>query len=147
MWRWTAPAPFTVALRRPTAPPSPTGPAFSDTADHWADREVRALKASGIFSGYEDGLFRPDNPVTLVELGAVLGCMVGLPRLLGAQVGSVSPIPIKTGWRRQPDLAFEDYELADAVPDDLRPALNRLASLGARGRRFRRTGGRKFRVK
>lgn len=45
---------------------------FSDTAGHWAEEPVRIAAASGMVSGYGDGTFRPDNPVTREEMAVLL---------------------------------------------------------------------------
>lgn len=44
----------------------------SDWEEHWAAASIRKAVASGAMVGYEDGTFRPDEPVTRGELAAVL---------------------------------------------------------------------------
>ncbi|WP_165847631.1 S8 family serine peptidase [Ammonifex thiophilus] len=45
---------------------------FRDLKGHWARDDIAALWAVGILSGYEDGTFRPDKPITRVEMAALL---------------------------------------------------------------------------
>lgn len=45
---------------------------FSDTAGHWARKEVAALVEKGIIDGYPDGTFRPDTSITRAEMVAML---------------------------------------------------------------------------
>ncbi|MBN2795020.1 MAG: S8 family serine peptidase [Clostridia bacterium] len=47
------------------------GQKFGDVdASHWAYNYVNAVARAGIFSGYEDGTFRPDQEITRGELAA-----------------------------------------------------------------------------
>ena len=40
---------------------------FPDTAGHWAQRSIERLAKAGIVSGFGDGTFRPDEPVTVEQ--------------------------------------------------------------------------------
>jgi len=45
------------------------GSSFQDVTDnHWAKQYIENLVQEGVLSGYSDGTFRPDNPVTRAEL-------------------------------------------------------------------------------
>ena len=46
---------------------------FSDIQNHWAAESIRQLRSRNIISGYPDGTFRPNNPVTRAEFAALLG--------------------------------------------------------------------------
>lgn len=46
--------------------------AFTDTKDHWAQATIEKWQDKGIISGYPDGTFKPDNPITRAELAKVL---------------------------------------------------------------------------
>ncbi len=56
----------------PYSPPSATTFNFTDIESHWARHWIEALRASGITSGFSDGTFRPDNPVTRAEMAIFL---------------------------------------------------------------------------
>jgi mono/diheme cytochrome c family protein len=46
---------------------------FKDvTSSHWAYALIDAAASAGLFNGYEDGTFRPGNPITRAEAAAVL---------------------------------------------------------------------------
>lgn len=45
---------------------------FSDVNDHWGAGAIKKLAAIGLVSGYEDGTFQPDDPVTVEETIALL---------------------------------------------------------------------------
>lgn len=40
---------------------------FSDIKDHWAEDEITRIEQFGWIIGYDDGTFRPDNPITRAE--------------------------------------------------------------------------------
>ncbi|MBR2476816.1 MAG: N-acetylmuramoyl-L-alanine amidase [Clostridia bacterium] len=45
---------------------------FTDTDEHWAKIHIDKLEAYGIVNGYEDGTFRPDEPITRGEAAAMV---------------------------------------------------------------------------
>lgn len=54
-----------------TLPPA-SALAFPDVEGHWAAPGVRRLAARGVVSGFADGTFRPESPVTRAELAKLL---------------------------------------------------------------------------
>lgn len=59
----------------------PTGVAFgaeSDISDHWAQTAIQEALANGYISGYPDGSFRPDDPVTRAEFVTMVNGALGL---------------------------------------------------------------------
>lgn len=40
---------------------------FSDAGQHWAKTKIERVQTLGLISGYEDGTFKPDDPVTMTE--------------------------------------------------------------------------------
>ena len=61
------------------SPPVTSGGTFSDIAGHWAEDWIDQLAAEGITSGYVDGTYRPDNPVTRAEMAVFLTRTFDLP--------------------------------------------------------------------
>jgi len=59
--------------------PAPAGGSFSDDAGHWAEAWIEQLKEEGITSGYPDGTYRPENPVTRAEIAVLLVTAFNLP--------------------------------------------------------------------
>lgn len=41
--------------------------AFTDISNHWAKSYIQRVAANGIVTGYDDGTFKPDNNVTVLE--------------------------------------------------------------------------------
>ena len=59
--------------------------AFSDCAeDAWYSHAVRALAAAGVVSGFPDGAFRPDEPVTRGQMAVMLARFAALLELRSA---------------------------------------------------------------
>ena len=55
-------------LSAPSGGTSPEGEAVG----HWAEKSIRWCVEHGLMTGYPDGSFRPDKPVTRAELATVL---------------------------------------------------------------------------
>lgn len=64
------------AIQIPQAvqPMQPLQPSLNltDTAGHWAEASINRLLAMGAVSGYPDGSFKPDNPISRAEFIMVL---------------------------------------------------------------------------
>ena len=45
---------------------------FTDISGHWAKDYIENLARQGIISGYADGTFRPDQPITRAEAAALV---------------------------------------------------------------------------
>ncbi|MDJ0733210.1 MAG: S-layer homology domain-containing protein [Nostocaceae cyanobacterium] len=52
---------------------------FADMAGHWATAFVEALLKAGLISGFPDGTFRPEAPITRAEYAAVIAKTFHLP--------------------------------------------------------------------
>ena len=51
--------------------------AYTDTQNHWAEKEITNLSLNGIISGYSDNSFKPDNNMTRAELVTVINRLLG----------------------------------------------------------------------
>ncbi|MCR8642965.1 S-layer homology domain-containing protein [Paenibacillus sp. N1-5-1-14] len=49
-----------------------------DVKGHWSEEAVTALSSNGIISGYEDGTFKPDSPITRAEIISIISKLVVL---------------------------------------------------------------------
>lgn len=45
---------------------------FEDIKNHWAKESIQKVIDSGLMKGYEDGNFKPDEPITRAELATIL---------------------------------------------------------------------------
>lgn len=78
-----------VAPTNPTTPETPSTPStpgvtddlptFPDTKGHWAETYIGQAAKAGLFKGYADGNFGPDDPVTRAQFVTVLYRMAGSP--------------------------------------------------------------------
>ena len=51
---------------------------FKDVPEtHWAYKAIEELAEKGILNGYEDGTFKPDNPVTRAEIATIVSRLKG----------------------------------------------------------------------
>jgi hypothetical protein len=81
--------------------PDPPGPLpFSDAAGHWAARDgyLQAAAAGGLVSGFPDGAFRPDQPVTRAELAKMAAAAAGLKPAPGPAYSDISGGDWFAGW-------------------------------------------------
>lgn len=81
-------------LYRAVGSPVASGTGFSDVADTaYYAQAVRWANANGIITGYEDGTFRANQPVTRQQMTAILWRYAGSPSAAAADIsdaGSVS---------------------------------------------------------
>ncbi|MDD3654733.1 MAG: S-layer homology domain-containing protein, partial [Desulfotomaculaceae bacterium] len=59
---------------------------FSDTVDNWANDQINDLAEAGIIQGYEDGTYRPKEPVTRAQVVTLLA------RLMQWSAGDRQPV-------------------------------------------------------
>jgi hypothetical protein len=52
-------------------PPKEDKPMFNDINGHWAEADIEKAAEAGLLTGYPDGRFDPDGPVTRAQLAAV----------------------------------------------------------------------------
>ncbi len=55
-----------------TAQSNPQTSQFKDVRGHWAQAYIDALASKGIITGFEDGTFKPDEPVTRAQFAAII---------------------------------------------------------------------------
>lgn len=88
---------------------------FSDTAEHWAAEAIRIAVHNGVVSGYSDGTFKPDQPITREEMAVLL--------IKALQAGREEAL-------EQPDVSEITFSDANAVADWAVPAVRELAARG-----------------
>lgn len=75
--------------------------AFPDVASsHWAAPAIRGLASGGVLTGYPDGSFKPENPVTRAEFTTMLIKAFGLAWRSPATAKSFTDVP-RFHWARQ----------------------------------------------
>lgn len=59
-----------VAITPPSTPSANQG--LADVRGHWAEKQITALAQRNIIKGFNDGSFRPEEPVTRAQFAAIL---------------------------------------------------------------------------
>lgn len=59
--------------------PARAAQGFSDVEGHWGKAAILRWSGIGVLSGYPDGTFRPDNPVTRGELATIINKLMRFP--------------------------------------------------------------------
>ena len=78
----------------PTPTPTPTRPnpaGFNDTVGHWAESFIQGLVSRGFISGFPDGSFKPEAPITRAQYASVIAKTFDLPAKQTAK--SFSDVP------------------------------------------------------
>ncbi|MEN6459934.1 MAG: S-layer homology domain-containing protein [Syntrophomonas sp.] len=72
-------AEFVAVLNRALGLTAKTAITFSDvSSDVWYAGDIEKAKAAAYISGYRDGTFKPDNPITRVEVAKILSSVMKL---------------------------------------------------------------------
>lgn len=64
---------------------------FTDTAGHWAERDIAAAAEAGLLRGYPDGSFRPEEAVSREEAAVLLARAMGTTSGRGVRFADVAP--------------------------------------------------------
>lgn len=86
---------------------------FNDTEDNWADEQINELAALGIIKGYEDGTYRPDEPVTRAQLVSLLARLFQWPSV-GTQFYFEDSVP---EWAQEAVNAAVAQGVVSGYPD------------------------------
>ncbi|MBD1927504.1 S-layer homology domain-containing protein [Trichocoleus sp. FACHB-90] len=63
------------------------GPAqFRDVSGHWAEAFIKALVAKNLISGFPDGTFKPEAPITRAQYAAIIAKTFNLPPRPGSGI-------------------------------------------------------------
>ena len=80
---------------------------FTDVpADHWAADSVITLAEAGVLSGYPDGTYRGDRPVTRYELAVALQAMIEFIRKSREPIQTDLPPPTTSGHWAERSMEF-----------------------------------------
>ncbi len=66
---------------------------FKDVKGHWAKSYIDKMSAIGVFKGYEDFTFRPDNPITQVETVSLVMRITDTTNINVSVQGAVYGVP------------------------------------------------------
>lgn len=73
--------------------PMTAATSLSDISGHWAEKSINSLLEKNFVSGYPDGTFKPDNPVTRAEFLKILTSVLNIAPTTGgtSEFSDVSP--------------------------------------------------------
>ncbi|OBZ17723.1 S-layer homology domain-containing protein [Bacillus sp. FJAT-26390] len=90
------------------------GSSFSDTKGHWASEAIAALQAKGIFTGYSDGSFHPNQEISRAEIVTMLA------RLTNYVPSTSNPFSdVVTNWASEPINAFANAGIVSGKSNGL----------------------------
>ncbi len=85
-WTATPTPPSPTMIPSPAVSATPCSQSYADVpTEYWAYGYIHYLSCRSIISGYPDGLFRPDNPISRAEFSKMLALGYGLSLLTPAQ--------------------------------------------------------------
>ncbi|WP_336774507.1 S-layer homology domain-containing protein [Paenibacillus sp. MMO-58] len=73
--------------------PVAANPAFRDVKGHWASAPIAAAAKLGYMTGYSDGTFRPDQPLTRAEAVVIVNRILGRGPLTGVTTPTWKDVP------------------------------------------------------
>ena len=91
-----------------------TSPRFADIQDHWAKPFIEALASRGIISGFKDGTFRPNDPITRAQFAALL--LKAFPKNNSRQYVTFVDVP-KEHWAAAAIQKAYETEFLSGYPD------------------------------
>ncbi|MGI6643371.1 MAG: S-layer homology domain-containing protein [Bacillota bacterium] len=87
--------------------------AFPDVAGHWAEKYINSAAAKGWVEGYEDGTFKPDQPITRAEFVTLVN------RVLERKVHKDSILPEARQFPDLPPNAWYYEAMQEAINSHL----------------------------
>lgn len=98
-------------------PVGESGGVFTDLANHPLQAEIEKLASRGLVTGYEDGSFRPNSPISRAELIKMVIEYSSLGPLKNGQSGSFMDEALIPQWARDAIQTARDYQVALGYPD------------------------------
>lgn len=92
---------------------------FSDISGHWAEDIIIKWKNEGIISGYSDGTFRPDNPVTRAELAVILTLAFDLQKTSPTEYSDTNSSAWYYSYLESSARYIPVYPLPEGLPNNL----------------------------
>lgn len=98
-----------------TALPASAATTFPDIQTHWAKSYIEAMTAAGMFKGYDDGNFKPENQLTTAEALALCARTVGLDSSTTTDI-SVDYFPeLKTLLNNEQSWFYQEFSICLAT--------------------------------
>lgn len=98
-----------------TALPASAATTFPDIQTHWAKSYIEAMTAAGMFKGYEDGSFKPENQLTTAEALALCARTIGLDSSTTMDIATDYYDTVKTTLNNEQTWFYQEFSICLAT--------------------------------
>ena len=98
-----------------TALPASAATTFPDIQTHWAKSYIEAMTAAGMFKGYEDGNFKPENQLTTAEALALCARAIGLDSSTTMDIATDYYDTVKTTLNNEQTWFYQEFSICLAT--------------------------------
>lgn len=95
--------------------PASAATTFPDIQSHWAKSYIEAMTAAGMFKGYEDGNFKPENQLTTAEALALCARTVGLDSSTISDITTDYYDTVKTTLNNEQTWFYQEFSICLAT--------------------------------
>ena len=95
--------------------PASAATTFPDVQSHWAKSYIEAMTAAGMFKGYEDGNFKPENQLTTAEALALCARTVGLDSSTISDITTDYYDTVKTTLNNEQTWFYQEFSICLAT--------------------------------
>ena len=103
-----------------------TGKVLSDTSNHWAKDEIDIAISNGIIQGFEDGTFRPNDPLTREQAAKIISNYTKLTDTNYNKLDSYKDHTSISAWAKSAVEAMLDNGYMNGYEDDTIRAKNNM---------------------
>ena len=95
--------------------PASAATTFPDIQNHWAKSYIEAMTAAGMFKGYEDGNFKPENQLTTAEALALCARAIGLDSSTTMDIATDYYDTVKTTLNNEQTWFYQEFSICLAT--------------------------------
>lgn len=95
--------------------PASAATTFPDIQKHWAKSYIEAMTAVGMFKGYEDGNFKPENQLTTAEALALCARAIGLDSGTTLDIATDYYDTVKTTLKNEQTWFYQEFSICLAT--------------------------------
>lgn len=95
--------------------PASAATTFPDIQKHWAKSYIEAMTAAGMFKGYEDGNFKPENQLTTAEALALCARAIGLNSSTTMDIATDYYDTVKTTLNNEQTWFYQEFAVCLAT--------------------------------
>lgn len=95
--------------------PASAATTFPDIQNHWAKSYIEAMTAAGMFKGYEDGNFKPENQLTTAEALALCARTIGLDSSTTMDIATDYYDTVKTSLNNEQTWFYQEFSICLAT--------------------------------